>query len=111
MPRLVSGVGVCKSLLGGTSPKLPPFRAVVVHGSQAIDNFINSYEADGGIAVCVNEGCLTSGDWVLTPGEGGQGSFVIKEVVLNEWSSAQTIRRYRKLPEKYKKMIDRHAAP
>ena len=32
---------------------------------QAVDNLINNYIAQGGEAVCLDEGVLTSGDWIL----------------------------------------------
>lgn len=62
--------------------------------------FERSYE-------CINlrEGVLGSGDWVLIAPDEEHYNFVIREVVLNEWSSAHTIRRCKKLSQKILKEI------
>lgn len=45
-------------------------------------------------------------DNYIFDGEGKFYSFVIKEKYLNEWSSCMTIRRYKRLPKKYKKIME-----
>ena len=71
----------------------------------SIDNFISKYMEKGGTAYRIDEGVLTSGDWILFDIRGKLKSCIIKEVYINDWSSAQSLRKYKKLPEKYKKMI------
>lgn len=51
------------------------------------------------------DGCLGIGDWICWK-DNSHYTYIIKEVYLNEWSSAQTIRRYRRLPKKYAKALD-----
>lgn len=71
----------------------------------SIDNFISRYIEKGGQAYCTNEGVLTSGDWILFDTRGRLECCIIKEVYINSWSSGQSLRKYRRLPEKYAKII------
>lgn len=62
---------------------------------------------DGGYPVyTLDEGCLGYG-LVVCDGLDDWKTSVISEVYLNEWSSAQKIRMYRTMPEKYRKMIEK----
>lgn len=78
---------------------------MVLYTYTSIDDFIIRYMKKGGQAYCIDEGCLTSGDWILFDNRGKLKSCIIKEVYISDYSSGQSLRRYRKLPEKYAKMI------
>lgn len=78
---------------------------MVLYAYTSIDDFIIWYMKKGGQAYCIDEGCLTSGDWILFDKRGKLKSCIIKEVYISDYSSGQSLRRYRKLPEKYAKMI------
>lgn len=56
----------------------------------------------------LDEGVLGSGNWLLFDYSGRLKFIVIKEVYLNEWSSAHTIRKYNKIPKKYEKILAEH---
>lgn len=71
----------------------------------SMDNFISRYIERGGQAYCIDDGVLTSGDWILFDTRGKLKFCIIKEVYINDWSSGQTIRRYKKLPKKYKELL------
>lgn len=75
-----------------------------LYGCEAVNNLINQYNDKGGECLQLSEGGCGCGDWILF----GKGlkTCIIKEVVLNEWSSAHTVRLYRKTPKKYQKIID-----
>lgn len=68
-----------------------------------VNRLIQMYNENGGQCIQTDEGCLGAGDWILT-GEGLKTT-IIKEVVLNEWSTTHSIRQYRKCPQKYKKIL------
>ena len=70
----------------------------------AVQDLINRYVNKGGNFYEIEEGCLVQG---LTICEApGYKTAVIKEIYLNEWSSAQSVRFYNKTPKKYEKMIN-----
>lgn len=71
----------------------------------SMDNFISRYIERGGQAYCIDDGVLTSGDWILFDTRGKLKFCIIKEVYINDWSAGQTIRRYKKLPKKYKELL------
>jgi len=71
----------------------------------SIDLFISEYIERGGNAYQISDGVLTSGNWVLYDITGKLKCYVIKDVYLNEWSSAQSFRKYNKIPKKYMAMI------
>jgi len=74
----------------------------------SIDEFISEYILKGCEAINTDEGCLTSGDWILYDPSNKYKSYIIKEVFRNSWSSLQSCRAYNKLPKKYIKIIDEH---
>lgn len=78
---------------------------MVLYAYTSIDEFIIRYIKKGGQAYCIDEGVLASGDWILFDKRGKLKSCIIKEVYISDYSSGQSLRRYRKLPEKYAKMI------
>jgi hypothetical protein len=67
------------------------------------DKLISDYTERNGHAHQFNEGCLGSGNWILT---GLKNSFVIQEIYINSWSSGHKITRYKKLPKKYQFIFD-----
>ena len=72
---------------------------------RATQELIDKYVEKGGEMLTIDEGCLGVGNVILFDMTGKLKSFVIKEVYLNEWNSAQSIRGYNKLPDKYVQMI------
>jgi len=70
---------------------------------QTVDKLINDYIENGGDAHQFAEGCLGSGNWVLS---GLYYKFVIKEIFISSWSSSHTITKYRKLPKEYQSIIE-----
>ena len=69
---------------------------------ELIDKYTNEY---GGYAETVREGILGLGTVVLHRAS-GKKSIIINEVYLNANSSSHTIRKYNKLPKKYKKLLE-----
>lgn len=69
----------------------------------AVEQLINEYVNRGGVAYEIEPGCLGYGFMILT-GDGLK-TVIIKEIYLNEWSSAHTIRMYNKIPAKYAAII------
>lgn len=70
----------------------------------AIKKLIDLYVFRGGNVYTIEEGVLGYGLTVLA-GENLK-TVVIKEVYLNEWSSAHTIRFYTNIPKKYAAIIE-----
>ena len=68
-----------------------------------IDMYVNNY---GGQATTIEEGVLGLGKVVLHNAE-GKKAVVITEKYLNANASYHTIRKYNKLPKKYKELIER----
>lgn len=70
--------------------------------NKAVDILIDHWQNElcGKVNIVI-EGCLASvGLAVLT--KEGYKTIIIKEVYLNEWSSAQSVRKYNRIPAKYK---------
>ena len=76
-------------------------RARKLYSTTACEELINMYLAKGGEAETLEEGSLGLGLMLLK----GQGlkTCVIREVYLNEWSSAHKVRFYNSCPQKYKR--------
>lgn len=70
------------------------------------DDFIQRMYEKGYEAIQLNEGGVGIGDWVLIAPDEKHYNFVIKEVFLNAWSSAQTIRRCRRISKALQKQIE-----
>lgn len=66
--------------------------------SKMIDRYL---ERDGYIYTI--EGCLND-NYIITAA--GCYTVIIKEKYLNEWSSCNVIKRYRKCPKKYEKVME-----
>ena len=63
----------------------------------AIDNALAKLDSDGYELVQLREGVLGCGDWCCIPPREGMYYFIIREVPLNCWSSAHSVRRHMKL--------------
>tara|TARA_R100000808_G_C2118377_1_gene130311 strand:- start:800 stop:1036 length:237 start_codon:yes stop_codon:yes gene_type:complete len=66
-----------------------------------IDNYVNKHQ---GQVTKIYEGCLGLGKIMLHSAQ-NKCTIIIKEVYLNSWTSAHTIRQYKKMPKKYKQYI------
>lgn len=74
-----------------------------IYTLKQVEILINNYIQKGGEMYELETGPLGYGLTVLS----GPGlySFVIRETALNEWASGHTIRKYKRLPTKYARMI------
>lgn len=80
-----------------------------MYTTTAAENLISRYLDQGGEMLQIQEGTLGVGDVLLYDLSGRLKCYVIREVYLNEWTSAQTIRGYNRIPEKYRRMIEQEA--
>ena len=71
----------------------------------AVEKLIERYTNKGGEVTEIEEGVLGYG-LLMLHGEGLKTT-IVKEVPLNCWSSAHTIRTYNKCPKKYAEMLER----
>ena len=76
------------------------------YGYKYVDNIIAKYAQKGGMIKQLSDGVLGCEDWLLYDNRGKLKFIVIKETALNEWSSGHTIRKYCKIPKKYKAFIN-----
>lgn len=72
---------------------------------EQIERIINILVEKGANVYELIEGCLGYGLTVVTGAENCK-TMVIKEEYLNAWSSANSVRFYKKLPKKYAEMIN-----
>lgn len=79
---------------------------MTLYTCSAVQNLINIYLEKGGEVLQIEEGGVGYG-FIILIGEGLKTT-IIKEVYLNEWSSAHTIRKYNKCPKKYEKIIEEY---
>lgn len=71
-----------------------------------LEGLISEYQSKGGQVYRLGDESLGLGTVILVAPEGASlYNFIIKEIYLNEWSSGHTLRRYKKLPKKYKELI------
>lgn len=77
-----------------------------VYTYKQVHALISRYIEKGGEALQTSEGVLGSGNWLLYDYNGRLKFIVITEIYINEWSSAHKIRKYRKIPKKYQKILD-----
>jgi len=70
--------------------------------SSEISKLINQYLNLGGYITEIEEGSLGHGNLIISAP--GYKHVVVKEIYLNEWSSAHTVRFYNKLPKKYENL-------
>lgn len=79
-----------------------------LYSVSSVERFIAGYLEQGGMIIQMNEGSLGCGDVLLYDPSGRYKTCVIREIYLNEWSSAQTVRQYNRTPKKFQKIIDEH---
>lgn len=72
------------------------------------EDLINRYIDKGGNAIQLSDGVLGCGNWLLYDFSGNLKFFIITEIYLNCWSSAQKIRSYNKIPKKYLDKIEKY---
>lgn len=78
--------------------------AATLYALSAVEQTIDTWIEAGGQVDTVKEGSL---GWGVTICHGeGLKTAIITEVPLNEWSSAHTIRVYKKMPKKYRQMLE-----
>lgn len=76
-----------------------------LYTTTAVKNFIDKYiDEYGGKLFEIEEGSLGYGK-ILLYGAVGRRKVVITEVFLNAWSSAHKVRQYKKIPKKYRDLI------
>jgi len=68
-----------------------------------IDTYVNKY---GGECTTLEEGCLGLGIMLLHNAK-GKKTVVIREIAINEWSSAHSVKKYNEIPKKYERAIQR----
>lgn len=78
---------------------------MVLYSCNEIDQLIARYVESGGNVLEMREGVLGRGDLLLY-GPENLRTIVVREIALNEWSSAHTVRTYKNCPKKYQTMID-----
>lgn len=71
---------------------------------ELISKYVNKYE---GYSTEIREGVLGLGT-VILHGAKGKKSIIINEYYINEWVSGHSIRKYNRLPKKYKIAIDKY---
>lgn len=71
------------------------------------DAFIADLCKKGWEGIQLNEGSLGCGDWVLIAPTERYWNYIIKEVYVSAWQSAQTIRRCRDISKSMQKKIDK----
>lgn len=74
-----------------------------LYGATEVDEIISLYNKKEGEVYIIDEGSLVYG-LVICTGYGLKTA-IIKEKYLNEWSSANTVRFYNKMPKKYEKIL------
>lgn len=74
---------------------------------QAVEDLISRLTEQGYEHIVLSEGTLAMGDGVLLAPSENLYNFVYREIYLNEWSSAQTIRRFTTISKKLQAEIDR----
>lgn len=76
-----------------------------LYSLKVVDKLFAKYTEQGGVITTLEEGVLGYG---LTVCHGdGLKTAVVREVALNEWSSAHSIRFYNRMPKKYEKLINK----
>ena len=77
-----------------------------LYSPKSVDDFIGNYVEQGGEVAVIDEGCLAHGLTILYDAANRLYNYIITEVPLNCWSSADKVRRYKKLPKKYQEMVN-----
>lgn len=76
---------------------------MTLYTQEAVNNILNAYSKKSNYDIIKFDGSLL--DNYIVFGDNLKTT-IIKEIYLNEWSSAYSIRMYNKTPQKYQKIID-----
>ena len=72
----------------------------------AADRLLGELSEKGYELICLDEGCCGAGSWACISPRDDWYHFIIREVYLTCWTSAQTIRRYRRFGKDLQAEID-----
>lgn len=76
-----------------------------MYNFQQIDKLIERYSnIENSITFQMCEGCLGSGNWILTAPN--KKTAIIKEVYVNAWNSTHTVKMYNEIPKKYQSILN-----
>lgn len=73
---------------------------------EAVDDMRDRLSGMGYTSIQLREGVLGSGDFVCIAPDEKHYHFIVREVALNEWSSAHTVRRSGKISKALQAEID-----
>lgn len=76
---------------------------MTLYNQKAVDYIFDIFEKRTDFVSYTIEGVLLDNHILQAK---GMKTIIIKEVYLNEWSSAYSIKKYNKIPQKYQKVID-----
>lgn len=73
---------------------------------RVVDDLIRELEENHGYECCqIFDSVVASGSWICVPPDDDYPYYVIGEKVLNEWNSAQTIHRCKKLSKVNERLL------
>lgn len=75
-----------------------------LYTSEAVEKLAEQYRARGGVITKLADSVLLEYGLAIFQATGAK-SAVVRDVFLNEWSSAYAVRSYNVLPKKYQKML------
>lgn len=75
-----------------------------LYSNEAVEKLVARYNDKGGNVEVIAEGSLAVFGLAICHGEKLKTA-VISEVYLNEWSSANSVRFYNKMPTKYQELL------
>ena len=76
-----------------------------LYSYKAIDELIAKLDELGYECCQIFDSVVASGNWICVPPDDNHYYYIITEKVLNEWSSAHTIRRCKKLSKANEKLL------
>lgn len=94
-------------MLGGTGKNALKYYGKLLYTGAGFQELIGMYLEAGGFFWQIEEGGLGWGTFILTCE--GCKSIVVQEVYLDPYHSAHTLRKYNKLPKKWREAIARAA--
>lgn len=71
-----------------------------LYSNHAVEKLEDRYKEKGGEVVVLKDGCLLKYGLAIFKGDGLK-SAVVRDIYLNSWSSAYSVRFYNELPKKY----------
>lgn len=72
-----------------------------------LHNLIQRYQDAGGEVVALDDGCLRTGTVLFMNNGLKLWQFVAYEYALNDWSSDEIVIKYRDIPKKWLRLLDR----